>query len=146
MENGLIWDYTRYGVRVPVGMHRWKIQKKVIRNGNWRAGSCRERGLPQAIRTCEEIVGRSPDIPVESVRSRPCTGGTIWVDAGKFQLPLYGLPFNLKGMAMDQFFLDRTEVTNLDYKNSLTAADTGILSSGNRNQGKTARSFPGPRA
>ena len=114
------------GVRVPVGMHRWKIQKEGYQERELARGVLPRKGFAsKQYELVKRLWGDPLTFQWNLYEVDRVPAGTIWVDAGKFQLPLYGLPFNLKGMAMDQFFIDRTEVTNLNYKEFINSGGYG---------------------
>ena len=102
-------------VRVPVGMQRWRVQKE----------GYQERELAYAV--LPRMVTREQN---ESQKAKwgdlltfqwnlyeesDLPKGTIGVDRVRFQLALHGL-FDLKGIVLEPFFIDRTEVTNAAYK------------------------------
>ena len=105
-------------VRVPVGMHRWRVQKD----------GYQERELAYAV--LPRIATREVDESAKAQWGNPLTfqwelykesdvpEGTIGVDRVRFQMALHGL-FDPRGIVLEPFFLDRTEVTNSAYKEFL---------------------------
>ncbi len=104
-------------VRVPVGMHRWRIQKEGYHD--------RELASSVLLRDAfsvkqKELIKSNYGDPLKFhwnlYEKNSVPAGSIGIDRGKFQIGLRGIWFNPKGMMLDQFFIDRTEVTNRDYK------------------------------
>jgi eukaryotic-like serine/threonine-protein kinase len=105
------------GVRVPVGMHRWRVQKEGYQDREL-ASSVLVRNAFSA-KQKELVKSNYGDLSMFNwnlYKKSRVPEGTIGIDRGKFQIGLRGIWFNPKGMMMDQFFIDRTEVTNRDYK------------------------------
>ena len=111
-------------VRVPLGMHRWRIQKE----------GYQERELVRGVRPRHGISAEQDEFTIR-LFGDPSTfkfdlyakdvvpEGTIGIDAGRFIVAIQGLPLSvdLTGMHLDRFFIDRTEVTNKAYKEFVDA-------------------------
>ncbi|MCP4575295.1 MAG: SUMF1/EgtB/PvdO family nonheme iron enzyme [Deltaproteobacteria bacterium] len=104
-------------VRVPVGMAQWRLQKEGYQERELACAVLPRKGLaPKSYEIIKSLWGDPLTFQWNLYKKDIVPKGTIGIDGGKFQLALHGLPFNMTGMAMDQFFIDHTEVTNRAYK------------------------------
>jgi hypothetical protein len=103
-------------VRIPVGMHRWRIQKEGYqeREVAWAVFPRKALGAEQ-LEFTRKMGGDPFSSKWELYEEDRVPEGTIGVDRGRFQMALHGL-FETPGIVLDRFFIDHTEVTNRAYK------------------------------
>ena len=105
---------------VPVGMHRFKIKK----NGY------KERILVRAVvprnavsaeyeNFAKPLFGNRFQFRLYTKNEVP--DNMVPIDRGRFIVALKGVPVRTKGMVLERFFLDETEVTNRAYKEFVEA-------------------------
>ena len=104
-------------VRIPVGMHRWKLQEEGYQERELaRAVLPRKSLSPKQLETLTARYGDPLTFNWRLYEKNQVPPGTIGVDKGRFQMALTGFPFDPAGMNLEWFFIDRTEVTNHKYK------------------------------
>ena len=114
------------GVRVPVGMQRWRIQKEGYQERELARGVLPRKGLgTEQIRIFKAMWSDPLTFQWDLYEENMVPEGTIGVDRGKFMMALSGLPLTLKVTALDHFFIDRTEVTNRMYKEFIDSGGYG---------------------
>jgi len=103
------------GVRLPIGMHRWKIKKEGYqeREVAWDVPS------PERFPKEERERSKAFSLQLNLYEDNRVPEGTIAVDSGGFITALVGMSPN--SMELDQFFIDRTEVTNRAFKEFIDA-------------------------
>jgi hypothetical protein len=106
------------GVRLPIGMHRWKIKKEGYQERElaWDVPS------PDVF-TKEELEKYNFFLLQRNLYEESrVPKGTIAVDPGGFLMALEGIsPSKETYLTLDQFFIDRTEVTNRAFKEFIDA-------------------------
>jgi eukaryotic-like serine/threonine-protein kinase len=108
-------------VRIPVGMHRWRIQKEGYQERELARAVMPRKGLsPQQLDFIAKNYGDPFLFDWCLYEKNRVPAGTIGVDKGRFQMALVGFPFDPIGIALERFFIDRTEVTNREYKEFVT--------------------------
>lgn len=104
-------------VRLPVGMHRWKIVKEGYQERELARAVMSRKGLsPKQRKFIAKRYGDPYSFDWHLYKKDQVPPGTIGVDKGIFQMALVGFPFDPRGMPLERFFIDRTEVTNREYK------------------------------
>jgi serine/threonine protein kinase/class 3 adenylate cyclase/predicted esterase len=108
------------GVRLPIGMHRWKIKKEGCqeREAVWDVLPWQDQDRKEA-RERYRYFGDPFSLQLTLYEENRVPKGTIPVDRGRFIMALGGIPPN--GMELDHFFIDRTEVTNRAFKEFIDA-------------------------
>jgi serine/threonine protein kinase/class 3 adenylate cyclase/predicted esterase len=109
------------GVRLPIGMHRWKIKKEGYQERevvwdvpslDWFTKEERER--------VRRLFGEPFLLQLNLYEENRVPKGTIAVDRGRFIMGLVGFSSPV-AMELDHFFIDRTEVTNRAFKEFIDA-------------------------
>ena len=104
------------GVRLPIGMHRWKIKKERYQERElaWDVPSpdefTKEERERQNVFLLQRALYEETSVPK----------GTIAVDGGRFMMGLRGVRLG-DVTELDHFFIDRTEVTNRAFKEFIDA-------------------------
>ena len=110
------------GVRLPIGMHRWQIKKEGYQERevawdvpplDWFTEKEREQ--------YGRVFGDPFSLQLDLHEENRIPKGTIAVDRGRFIMALEGIRPDFKGMELDRFFIDRTEVTNRAFKEFIDA-------------------------
>ncbi len=111
------------GVRLPVGMYRWKIQKEDYQEREVvRKVHSRDWYTEQDLKAFKPIFGDFFKIQFDLFEESRVPKATIGIARGPFMLTLKGVPPVFTGkMELDHFFIDRTEVTNRAYKEFIDA-------------------------
>jgi eukaryotic-like serine/threonine-protein kinase len=109
-------------VRLPIGMHRWQVKKMGYqeREVAWDILSP-DRFAKEEFERYKRLYGEPFLIHLDLHEESRVPKGTIAVDRGRFMLALGGIPPNFDGMELNQFFIDRTEVTNRAFKEFIDA-------------------------
>jgi serine/threonine protein kinase/formylglycine-generating enzyme required for sulfatase activity len=104
-------------VRVPVGMHRIKIQKEGCQDRHVVRAVLPRKGLaPAQLKFLTARYGDPLTLNFSLYEKNHVPRGTLGVDKGLFQMVLTGFPFDPTGMELEGFFIDQTEVTNRNFK------------------------------
>jgi len=108
------------GVAVPVGMHRFKIQKERYEDRHLvRAVVLRDGFSKEYMGVLRPLYGNPFQFDLyEKGRVPP---GMIAVDRGRFLVAIKGLTVKTTGDVLDRFLIDETEVTNRAYKEFIDA-------------------------
>jgi len=104
-------------VRVPVGMHRLKITKEGYQEREVARGVLLRNGFSAKQKEfLKPFFGDLLSFQFDLHKNNSIPKDTISVDSGRFQMAIQGFPLKITGMALEKFFIDRTETTNRQYK------------------------------
>ena len=107
-------------VSVPVGMHRFRIQKEGYQERDLVSAVVPRDSLsPELENFLNPLFGKPYQFDLYEKNSVP--DGMLAVDHGRFVVALKGLPVITTGMVLDRFLIDETEVTNRAYKDFVDA-------------------------
>ena len=110
------------GVRLPIGMHRWQIKKEGYQEREvvWDVPSL-DRFTKEERERHRRLYGEPFLLQLDLYEESRVPKGTIAIDRGQFFITLVGME-SPTGMELDQFFIDRTEVTNRAFKEFIDAS------------------------